>query len=70
MERWLGGALEGNMLAVDILEQRRRMRRVFFTPMLLFVIVIICYDWEVGCRVGVSVTDCIHFSQLLFSTPV
>ena len=60
MERRLGGALENNRLAVDILEQRR-MRRVFFTPMLLLVIAFICYDWEVGCRVGVSVTDCIHF---------
>ena len=36
-----------------------------FTPLLLYVIVILCYGWEVGCRVGVSVTDCIHFSQLL-----
>ena len=61
MERRLGGALEDNRFAVDILEQRRRMGRVFFTPMLLFVIAFICYDWEVGCRVGVSVTDCIHF---------
>ena len=59
MERRLGGALEDNRLAVDILEQRRRMRR--FTHLSLYVIVIMCYDLGVGCRVGVSVTDCIHF---------
>ena len=61
MERRLGGALEDYRLAVNILEQRRRMRRYFFTHLSLYVIVIMCYDLGVGCRVGVSVTDCIHF---------
>ena len=54
-----GRGLENNRLAVDILEKRRRVRR--FTHLSLYVIEIMCYDLGVGCRVGVSVTDCIHF---------